>query len=267
MQRNCVDLRMYDVKSTMAITRFPVRKRGQEIYCFESFTSLMRVTGSVLIFLQFMIWIFNQDKSQAFMTSIISEQEICVNLTCGGLYCSFKQPKGCDATPKFLHTYEIAEFCSPSEVGCDWSTEVLTTSEYANWTQSVFIYNTDNGLSTFFPPLEGMKQQSVDITKYTDSRSTTPIVQWNIQTRLDSSQMKSCGSNVGPDQRCGSYIIYLSKTVWDETAQLRYSLIVTILVLGGMAVLFSFNMWLAQVTRLYRWAYEFKKRIDPPHAD
>ena len=266
MQRGCVDLTVYDVKSTMSITRFSVRKKGQEIYCFEAFTSLMRVTGSILIFWQFMIWISSQDTSQAIMTSTVSQQDICVNLTCGGLYCAFKQPKGCDATPKFLHTYETAEFCSPSEVGCDWSTEVLTTSDYANWTQSVFIYNS-NGLSTGFPPLEGMKQQNVDITKYIDSRSKTPIVQWNLQTRLDPSQMKSCGSNVEPDQRCGSYTIYLSKIVYDETAQLRYSWSVTMFVLGGMATLFSFNMWLAQVTRLYRWAYDFKKKVDPPHTD
>jgi len=236
----------------------------------ESFASLLVLIGALLVLAMGIDQIVQLDPSDAFMASTVVKNQLCVNLTCGGHYCSFTQPPSCKAPPIHLEQEETAEFCGSGEK-CEWNAEVLTSSGFENRSASLYIYNNDTGEQTYFPQLESMMRKFVDVTKYINTQSGVKLTSWDIVPRILSKQLTSCANDlpasVKQDTRCGAYNIYLGNTVYETAMLQRYSLEWTkwmVWIATTIATLIA-GFWALIYT--YRYAKSFDKAIAPTHRD
>jgi hypothetical protein len=81
--------------------------------------------------------------------------------------------------------------------------------------------------TTYFPLLENLKQQFVDITKYVNTQTGVEVISYDIVLRMRSQQMSTCGAalpaSLKTDTRCGSYSLFLASTVYSTVARKRYT--------------------------------------------
>jgi hypothetical protein len=192
----------------------------------EAFATMLCFYGVILV-----TWFGIQEMaalnpSDAFLGVSVVKEGLCVNLTCSALYCSITAPLICKQTPVHLRKGEDAELCAP-ERGCDWTVEVLSDSSYENRSTALSIVNSAVEETTYFPLLENMKQQFVDVTKYVNTQTGSEVVSYDIVLRMRSQQMSSCGvgipESMKTDTRCGSYSLFLANTVYSTVSRKRYT--------------------------------------------
>ena len=194
---------------------------------FEALATQMVIIGILLVLIIGFRSLSSIDANSAFMVSTThSDDKICTNLTCGGLYCYISQPLGCEAQPVFLKLLETAPFCN-SRAGCNWEAEIVTDSNYDNRSRSLFIMS-DSGKISYFPPLEQSKRQFIDVTMYVTKNSDLTLVDWAISEDTHSASMAACGSSfpdlILPNSRCGAYNIYMANTVYTSEVKQKYQL-------------------------------------------
>lgn len=145
----------------------------------------------------------------AFVTA--KPNQLCVNVTCGGFYCSLRLPSECQAESNVysLLNGESQQLCRHD---CQWTAEVLTTSNFENRTFGLYIM-ASNGQPIPFPILEGNKRIDVGITKYADRRMSPATNSWRVENQPSSSKYHNCGASLLPelkqDRRCGAYRLVL----------------------------------------------------------
>lgn len=238
----------------------------------ESFASLLVWIGAILIFAMGIDQIVQLNPSDAFMASTIVKNDLCLNLTCGGHYCSFTQPIECKAAAIHLEQGETAEFCGHGEK-CEWKVEVLSNSGFENRSNSVYILNNLTGEKTYFPQLESMMRKYVDVTKYVKQfqQDGEELVEWDVVPRLLSEQMSSCAADipaaVKQGTRCGSYSIFLDSTVYETAMMQRYSLEWTKWMVWIVSTITTMVLCFYGLIYTYRYAQTFDKAVAPPHRD
>jgi hypothetical protein len=215
---------------------------------FEALATMMVLVGVMLTLVISFRRLNSLDTSSAFLVSTVhNDEQICINITCGGVYCKFTQPLGCDATQKFLHTDEIGTFCNLKE-NCNWNAEIVTAVNLENRSRSLYVI-TESGKPRYFPPLQQKKLQDVDIVKYvrTDKRIVT--VDWTITENARATAMNNCGSATFSQSdmwRCGGYNIYLANVVYTSEAEQKYQqeqgmiMFGVLSSFGGLYTLFAF---------------------------
>lgn len=236
----------------------------------ESFASLMTISAMFLILTAGIYIASLQDPSVALMTSSISDEPLCVELTCSALYCLFTQPDGCGVMPKFVQTDTTLEICASEKSNCDWTIEVLSNAGYDQRARTVYIANNETGMIKSFPQLDNLKIVYVTVEKYIDTRYDYQRVDWSLQAHIESKLMTSCTSfpQLDSNKRCGSYVVYLSNTIYDQQSKLHYTLIVSVIGLLTMLTMAAFPIMIGAFLDVYRWQADFKETLDPAlHPD
>ena len=200
----------------------------------EAFATFLALYGVILVSWFGIQEIALLDPSDAFLGVSVVKGGLCVNLTCSALYCSVTAPQVCKETPVHLKQGESGEFCTP-ESGCDWNVEVLSDASYENRSTCLSITNPEvEEQQTYFPQLENLKRQFVDITKYVNTQSGIEVIDYSIELRMRSQQMASCGSalpeSMKVNTRCGAYSMFLSKTIYETVSKKRYTSDLAILI-------------------------------------
>lgn len=194
---------------------------------FEALATMMIITGAILVVIVGFKTINEIDPNSSFMeVTVHRDEQMCVNLTCGGLYCLFTQPVGCDSSIRFLKIGETDSFCNYYR-GCKWDVEIVTNSDYDNRSRSLYIVG-ESGDIKYFPQLELLKRKFIDITKYVNENEGIRLVEWALSEDTRSTSMNTCG-NTHPElltdnERCGSYNIYLADSVYTTGVKKKYEL-------------------------------------------
>jgi hypothetical protein len=253
------NLTYYDIMSSLWLTSLFHSPGDRKFWRFESFLSLFFVCGTVVFITEGLLLVGSLDPTEALMTSTVARESVCVNLTCGGLYCSFTQHPACREPPVFMIQSEVYEFCMSSMAGCTWTAEVLSTSDYDNRSKSLYIMQ--DGSMTSFPQLESLLVQSVDVEKYVDARAGQQIISWNVQPRTESTLMKTCGNNVKSDQRCGRYQMFVSPLVYEQKAHLHYVVVCSLLLIGILIAVVSLKYCLNSLLNFHRGVVSFSEKV------
>jgi len=237
---------------------------------FEALATMMVITGIILVIIMSIKTLDEIDPNTSFLEVTVHKDELmCVNITCGGLYCLFTQPVGCDASVRFLKLGETDSFCNAYK-GCKWDVEVVTDAGYDNRSRAMFVMD-DGGAIKYFPQLEQLTRKFIDITKYVDRIEDTVTVEWSLTEDTRSTSMKTCG-NTHPElfndnDRCGAYNIYLASAVYTTGVKKKYELEV------GNKMFYTFT---SMVTVLFMqliltWVYgnhlTARKEADQRHTD
>lgn len=191
----------------------------------ESFASFIALAGIIASIAAGINDIVLLNPNSAWMGSIISDSETtCVNVTCGGYYCDFAQPKNpqCDKSPYHLEKGETLEICNPVDK-CDWEVKVVTDSGYENRTFGLYIVENSTGDVKNFPQVENFMHQYVDLVKYVNSQFGITVVNWDLQARTKTTKMDVCPTTI-PNSRCGAYTLFFDKTIFEFASKKRYSI-------------------------------------------
>lgn len=233
---------------------------------FEALATQMVLIGVLLVILVGKERIANVDPKTSIMVSTVHDDEkVCTNMTCGGLYCLFTQPIGCDVSFMFLKTGETAEVCN-SRKGCNWDVEIVTSSNYDDRSSSLCI-----APKKCFPQLELLKRRFVDITKYVSQHGELELVEWAITEDTLSASMPSCGNShpelIDDNDRCGSYNIYMDNTVYTKDAKQKYELDQSVNVFWIENSAFGILGSYAVLTLLYGNMLKARKQADQRYTD
>jgi hypothetical protein len=236
----------------------------------ESLATLLAIYGVVLLAWFGGIQVSQLNPSDAFMGVSIIEKGLCLNLTCSALYCSVTAPQSCKKTPVHMKQLETVEFCS-ADPGCDWNIEVLSDSSFENRSTCVSVDNPQSDQITYFPQLENMKRQFVDITKYVNAQSGYPIVSFDIVSRTRSKQMSSCGAalpeSMKTDTRCGSYSMFLVNTEYQTVSRKRYATDLAVILLLTIAAIGTLSPMFRWLLGIYRGAKTLETELQRSHKD
>lgn len=250
-------------KSLFFISRVNARDTDGGIYwrC-QLLSTLILFSGFIAVVVKLGTDISNLNPSAAWMGSLIeTDENICVNVTCGGYYCEFAQPnlQQCKSGPYHLEKGESVELCSTPEK-CDWQVKVVTDAGYENRSFGLYIYENTTGDVKNFPLIENLKHQYVDLIKYVNLQFGNTIVNWDLQTRALTSKMDSCSSNIA-DSRCGAYTLFFSKQVFIMSTSEKY--LNDLLDKLITAFLTGFAIWFIVIRflRLYENAREYERRV------
>jgi hypothetical protein len=237
----------------------------------EAFASFLAFYGVVLV-----AWFGIQEiallnPSDAFLGVSVVKGGLCVNLTCAALYCSVTAPVACKQTPVHLKQMESAEFCSPNP-GCDWNVEVLSDASFENRSTCLAIANPQvDEQATYFPLLENMKRQFVDITKYVNTQSGLVVIDYSIALRMRSQQMSSCGAalseSMKTNTRCGSYSMFLSNTIYESLSKKRYTSDLAVMVFFIMTSCLTVVAIFWMLLSSYRNAKTLETALQRTHND
>ena len=253
-----------EVDATLFYSR---RFRNNDFYTWkcESFATMLSVSTMFLILVTGIYIVSLQDPSVALMTSSISDEPLCVNLTCSALYCLFTQPSSCGVAPKYVQTNTTLEICASEKTNCDWTVEVLSAAGYDQRARTLYIENSETGMIKTFPQLDNYKIAYVTVEKYIDTRYDYQRVDWSLQVHIESKLMTSCTSfsELSSEKRCGSYVVYLSNTIYDQQSKLHYTLVVSVIGLLTMLTISGYPVMLSILVGLYQWQAHFKRRLDP----
>ncbi len=208
----------------MSLSMFKTQKNNFN-WRFEALSTMMALIGMLLILIFAGKELNSLDPKTAYLVSTEHDhQEICVNVTCGSLYCLFKQPVGCETSQRFLQLDEVSLFCN-QKTNCNWNVEVVTESGLENRSTSLYIIS-ESGSASYFPPLQHYKLQAVDIQRYSKTDEVTTTVDWSVIENTRAKVMKNCGSsNLIPhmeNMRCGAYEMFISSTAYTTETQQKW---------------------------------------------
>lgn len=229
----------------------------------ETFASLIVVSGLLAVLASGINEIIQLNPNAAWMGSIVDEKAVtCINITCGGYYCDFAQPKkdNCMTMPIHVVQDEIVQICTPADK-CDWEVKVVTDSGYENRSLGLFVYENTTGDVKNFPQVENMMHQYVDLIKYVNSQFGTTIINWDIQARTITSKMENCPSTI-QNSRCGAYTIYFAKTIYEFANQQRYSVELSSVLILTYLKGFVFVKIIKDTLWAYRACHMYEARIN-----
>jgi len=215
---------MDTLNNTLFYLGRPLGRSGVSPYwkC-DSVGSLIAIVGILAVFSTGINEIIKLNPNAAWMGSYFdANARTCVNITCGGYYCDFAQPRrdGCERMPVHLEKNERIEICTPA-AKCDWEAKVVTDADYGNRSNGLWIYENTTGTVKQFPQVENFKHQYVDLVKYENSQFGTLEIDWDLQTRAITTKMESCDKSI-TNSRCGAYTIYFAKTIYEFSNKQRY---------------------------------------------
>jgi hypothetical protein len=228
----------------------------------EAFASLIFAAGVVAVALSGAYEASQLNPSAAWLGSVVDEDaSTCVNITCGGYYCDFAQPKSseCEHSPVHLAQGETAEICTPPE-HCDWQARVVVDAAYENRTFSLYIYEATTGDTKTFPQLENLKHQYVDITKYVNSQFGVTRVTWDLQTQSMSSRMESCTTTI-PDSRCGAYTLLFDKVIYEMANRQRHTQEIQAIIFSTFLKAWVIRFVLGHCLDWYRGIHAYESQI------
>jgi len=243
--------------------RFLGRPGVTRFWKCETFASLVVVAGILAVVSSGISEVIKLNPNSAWMASKVDDStETCVNITCGGYFCDFAQPKldGCQPMPLHLTKGEEIQVCTPRDK-CDWEIKVVTDSGYENRSFGLYIYENTTGDTKTFPQVENMMHQYVDVEKYVNSQFDSTTINWDLQARAITTKMENCPTTI-PNSRCGAYTIYFAKTIYEFASKQRYSVELSSVLMMTYLKAFVFVKIIKDTLWAYRACHMYETRIN-----